>query len=274
VKSVDIASRPTTPGSSRLRRVLNKNIQGEVMLADYATIVAVLLVAYFVRGLTGFGSGLISVPLLALNQPLQIIVPLVMMLDFIASFILGGVNTKQTDWSEIKRLLPFGVVGASFGVFALIRFPSSPILVSLGIFTIIFGIRNALGMQPKGHISALWAVPTGLIGSGAGALFGTSAPPYIIYLTHRLPDKTAVRATFSWLFVLDGGFRLILFVASGLLLQRKTQNAIAVGLLPMIVGLYLGNKVHVNITRDRMLQVIGWILVGSGASLILKVMLK
>jgi uncharacterized membrane protein YfcA len=134
-------------------------------------------------------------------------------------------------------------------------------------------VRNALGVQPHGQISALWAVPTGLIGSGAGALFGTSAPPYIIYLTHRLEDKTAVRATFSWLFVLDGGFRLILFVAAGLLLERQTQIAIAMGLVPMIAGLYIGNRVHLNITRERMLQVIGWILVGAGASLILKVLL-
>lgn len=244
-----------------------------MMLHDHIVVFLILLTAYFVRGLTGFGSGLISVPLLALWQPLQLVVPLIMVLDFVASFILGGVNTKQTDWSEIKRLLPFGVIGASFGVFALLRFPSAPVLVALGVFTIFFGVRNALGVQPHGQISALWAVPTGLIGSGAGALFGTSAPPYIIYLTHRLDDKTAVRATFSWLFVLDGGFRLILFVAAGLLLERQTQIAIAMGLVPMIAGLYIGNRVHLNITRERLLQVVGWILVGAGASLILKVLL-
>ncbi len=243
------------------------------MILDYVSIFVVLLTAYFVRGLTGFGSGLISVPVLALWHPLQLVVPLIMVLDFVASFILGGVNTKKTDWSEIKRLLPFGVIGASFGVFALLRFPSAPVLTALGLFTIFFGIRNALGVQPQGHISALWALPAGLIGSGAGALFGTSAPPYIIYLTHRLEDKTAVRATFSWLFVLDGGFRLILFVAAGLLLERETQVAIAMGLVPMTAGLYIGNRVHLNISRERLLQVIGWILVGAGASLILKVML-
>lgn len=243
------------------------------MVMDYLAVFVILLTAYFVRGLTGFGSGLISVPLLALWQPLQLVVPLIMVLDFVASFILGGVNTKKTDWSEIKRLLPFGVIGASFGVFALLRFPSTPVLTALGAFTIFFGVRNAFGIQPKGHISALWAVPTGLIGSGAGALFGTSAPPYIIYLTHRLEDKTAVRATFSWLFVLDGGFRLILFVAAGLLLDRQTQLSIAMGLIPMVAGLYIGNRVHLDITRERMLQVIGWVLVGAGTSLILKVLL-
>jgi uncharacterized membrane protein YfcA len=119
----------------------------------------------------------------------------------------------------------------------------------------------------------LWAVPAGLVGSGAGALFGTSAPPYIIYLTYRLQDKGAVRATFSWLFVVDGGFRLSLFMAAGLLLEPKTQLAIALGAIPMMLGLYLGNKVHLNISRETLLKIIGAILVASGGSLICEVIL-
>ena len=181
---------------------------------DHVLISGILLGAYLVRGITGFGSGLIAVPLLAFSHPLQLVVPLVLTLDFIASFILGGVGGKQADWSEIKLLLPFGVVGALFGVFGLLRFPSAPVLVALGAFTLFFGVRNVLGIQPHGEISRIWAAPAGLIGSSAGALFGTSAPPYIIYLTHRLQDKSAVRATFSWLFVIDGGFRLCLLYTS------------------------------------------------------------
>jgi uncharacterized membrane protein YfcA len=243
----------------------------EAAAADFVLVFGVVTAAYFIRGLTGFGSGLISVPLLALWQPLHFVVPLVMTLDFIASFVLGGVNTRQTDWSEIKRLLPFGIIGASFGVFALLRFPSAGILVALGLFTMYFGFRSAFGIVPAGTISSLWAVPAGLLGSGAGALFGTSGPPYIIYLTHRLQDKTTVRATFSWLFVLDGGFRLALIVVAGLLAKFETQVAIMIGLIPMAAGLYLGNRVHVGISRERLLRAIGWILVVSGAALMIKV---
>lgn len=240
-------------------------------LAGYLPIFSVILAAYFVRGLTGFGSGLLSVPILALWQPLQVVVPLIMTLDLIASFILGGFNTRQTSWAEIKRLLPFGVIGASLGVYALLRFPPAPITVSLGLFAIYFGWRQVRGQVPAGRISALWAVPTGLIGSGAGALFGTSGPPYVIYLTHRLQSKSAVRATFSWLFVVDGGFRLALIAASGLL-PTATQLAILACLAPMAAGLFLGNKVHVGISRERLLEIIGWILVASGVVLLVKVL--
>jgi uncharacterized membrane protein YfcA len=64
-------------------------------------ILCILMSAYFIRGITGFGSALISVPLLALSQPLQFAVPLVLALDFTASVVLGGVNRKQAAWQEI-----------------------------------------------------------------------------------------------------------------------------------------------------------------------------
>jgi hypothetical protein len=114
-------------------------------------------------------------------------------------------------------------------------------------------------------------VPAGLVGGAAGALFGTGSPPYIIYLTRRLLDKGAVRATFSWLIAIDGGFRLILFLLAGLLLDPKLQTAYAMGIVPMMLGLYAGNKVHLDMTREGMLKVVGTLLIVSGAILFVKV---
>lgn len=240
-------------------------------MADTILVLFIVLSAYFVRGITGFGSGLIAVPLLVLSNPLQFAVPLVLALDFTASLILGGTNTKNADWPEIKKLLPFGLIGACVGAFALLKLPSDPVLLTLGAFTMFFGFRNIFGVRSEGQISSAWALPTGLVGGGAGALFGTSGPPYIIYLTHRLKDKGAVRATFSWLFVIDGGFRLGLFLIAGLLLEPKFQVAYMLSLFPMAMGLYVGNKVHLDMTTEAMLKVVGALLVISGAMLFIKV---
>ena len=80
-----------------------------------------------------------------------------------------------------------------------------------------------------------------------------------------------MRATFSWLIAIDGGFRLTLFLLAGLLFDSKLQIAYALGLLPMAVGLYSGNKVHLDMTSEGMLRVVGALLVLSGAMLFLKV---
>ena len=82
-----------------------------------------------------------------------------------------------------------------------------------------------------------------------------------------------MRATFSWLIAIDGGFRLSLFLFAGLLLEPKLQLAYLLGLLPMGIGLYVGNKVHADLTREGMLRVVGALLVLSGLMLFLKVVI-
>lgn len=234
-------------------------------------VMCILMSAYFIRGITGFGSGLISVPLLALSQPLQFAIPLVLALDFTASVVLGSTNNKKANWGEIKILLPAGMIGACIGAYALLTLPTTPVLLTLGAFTMFFGFRNIFGLQPEGQLSRAWAVPAGLAGGGAGALFGTGGPPYIMYLTRRLLDKGEVRATFSWLFAIEGGFRLAIFLFAGLLLDAKLQIAYVLGLLPVAAGLYIGNKVHLDMTSEGMLKVVGALLVLSGLLLFLKV---
>jgi uncharacterized membrane protein YfcA len=240
-------------------------------VADMVLVMCILMSAYFIRGITGFGSGLISVPLLALSQPLQFAIPLVLALDFTASVVLGSTNNKKANWGEIKILLPAGMIGACIGAYALLTLPTTPVLLTLGAFTMFFGFRNIFGLQPVGQLSRVWAIPAGLAGGGAGALFGTGGPPYIMYLTRRLLDKGEVRATFSWLFAIEGGFRLAIFLFAGLLLDTKLQIAYVLGLLPVAAGLYIGNKVHLDITSEGMLKVVGALLVLSGMLLFLKV---
>src|ERR1700752_957462 len=233
-------------------------------------VLCILMSAYFIRGITGFGSALIAVPLLALSQPLQFVVPLVLGLDFTASLILGGTNTKKANWAEIKILLPFGMLGACVGAYGLLTLPTTPVLLTLGAFTMFFGFRNIYGLQAAGRLSRAVGVPAALAGGGAGAVFGAGSPPYIIYLTRHLPDKGAVRATFSWLIAIDGGFRVGLFLFAGLLFDSRLEIAYALGLVPMAIGLYTGNKVHLDMTSGGMLRVVCAVPVLSGAMLFLK----
>ena len=121
-------------------------------MGDMLMLMCVVTSAYFIRGITGFGSGLIAVPLLALSFPLKFAVPLILALDFTAALVLGGANRKQADWSEIKLLLPAGIAGGVVGVLALLKLPATPILVGLAAFTMFFGFRNVFGQIGRAHV--------------------------------------------------------------------------------------------------------------------------
>ncbi len=232
---------------------------------------AILLLAYFIRGISGFGSGLVAVPLLALKLPLTFVVPLILLTDFTASLVLGGLNFKQVAWDEIRRLLLPGLLGVMAGTLLLVSLPTSPMLIGLGSFVILFALRNLLlgGRQPR-PISTWWSWPAGLTGGTVGALFGTGGPPYVIYLSHRLFEKGALRATFSGLFFLEGLARISSFLISGLLLDPRLFWAYLTAMPVALAALWLGSHVHTRLDDRQMMAIISLILLGSGVSLYIK----
>src|SRR5215212_10396337 len=89
-------------------------------LAAAALIVAI---AYVIFGLTGFGSTVVAVPLLALIVPLKFAVPLMMLLDLAATFMLGARLRKGIRVDEVSWLIPFILAGMGLGLTLLIQVP-------------------------------------------------------------------------------------------------------------------------------------------------------
>ena len=236
----------------------------------YLTAFFILLCAYLIRGITGFGSGLIAIPLLAHFLPLTFVVPLLLVLDFIASIVLSRHTRLQVRWDEIRVLIPTSIAGMVTGAVLLVNLPREPLLVGLGLFVIFFGLRYLFNIHGEKPISRWWSLPTGLSGGLIGAMFGTGGPPYVVYLTHRLHDKTQLRGTLSGLFMLDGALRIVTFLIMGLLLQPDLLQALLLALPLMGLGLYLGNRVHLGISRRQQLALIGVLLLGIGGSLLWK----
>lgn len=234
-----------------------------------APALAVILGAYFIRGITGFGSGLIAVPLLALFLPLQTVVPLVLVLDFSASLIMSRGARTQVKWDEITPLIPTTLLGIITGATLLVSLPREPLLTALAVFVTLFGLRYVLNIHGDQRISRGWSVPAGLSGGLIGALFGTGGPPYVIYLAHRIGDKSQLRASLSGLFMLDSSFRVVTFLATGLL-GVHLLPLILITAPAMVLALYLGHRVHVGISNRQMLILIGTLLLISGVALFVK----
>ena len=232
--------------------------------------IGVLALAYFIRGISGFGSGLVSVPLLALVFPLSLVVPAILLLDFTASLVLGGVNFKQVRWDEVKPLVPFGMIGVALGTTLLVSLPKEPLLIGLGVFILAFAVRSLLNLHGDKTVSRKWAAPASLTGGTVGGLFGTGGPPYVIYLQHRLKDKGELRATLSGVFFLEGLFRIGSFIAAGLLIQAEVWQGFLLGLPIALAGLYGGSHVHTGLSQTQMVRVIGALLLLSSLSVFFK----
>ncbi|UOG92450.1 MAG: sulfite exporter TauE/SafE family protein [Candidatus Thiothrix sulfatifontis] len=237
---------------------------------QYAAATAIVVLAYFIRGIAGFGSGLIAVPLLALFLPLTFVVPLILLLDFTASLVMGGLNLKRVQWREVGMLIPFSLIGVMVGTQLLVNLPLTPMLLILAAFIFVFAVRSLLNLKGEKPVSAWWAIPAAFTGGTVGGLFGTGGPPYVIYLNHRIQDKTLLRATFSALFFIEGTVRIATFFIAGLLMaQTVWWNALFA--LPLMLGaLWLGGHVHTGLTQTHMTRLIGVLLLLASVSLTLK----
>lgn len=234
-----------------------------------AAALAVVAVAYVVRGITGFGSGLIATPLLLMFLPLTTAVPLVVVLDYGASAAQGISDRRQIAWREIGAVLPTALVGviAAFWLFRAID--ARWLVKALAVFLIAFAVYQLRPAGARQQASRLWAVPTGAFGALVGTLFGTGGPFYAAYLHGRQLEKIAFRATFSTIFLLDGANRIAGYALEGFF--NAGFLALLAWLAPvMALGLFVGRRMHTDIGAETFRRAISVLLMFSGGVLLFK----
>jgi uncharacterized membrane protein YfcA len=237
--------------------------------AHIGFVLFVVGIAYVVRGLAGFGSGLIATPLLLMLLPLKTVVPLVVVLDYLASAVNGLGDRQRIAWREILRLLPSALIGVVTAFWLLATVDARWLVKVLAILLIGFAVyqwRTPAAVRPAG---GAWALPAGAFGGLIGTLFGTGGPFYVAYLHGRQLDKSTFRATFSTVFLLDGANRIAGYALSGFF--DWNFLAILLWLIPvMVVGLFVGRHLHTNVGQQTFRRGISVLLLLSGVVLLFK----
>lgn len=231
---------------------------------------AVIAAGYVVFGLTGFGASLITIPVLSHLYPVPFVLALAGVLDLGSALLIGLRRRREAAIAEIKWLVPFSIVGAVLGVTLLVSLPREATLIGLGCFIGGYGLYGLLERGRRRLVGQAWAPIAGTLGGATGTLFGMGGPPYLIYLTRRIDDKTRLRATMSVMVSFSLVTRLIVFGAVGLLLQPQLFGALLWFIPATALGLWIGSRLHVGISNEAMLRVLYLLLLGCGISLVLR----
>ena len=239
---------------------------------EHVLIVAALIVfvGYVIFGVTGFGASPITIPVLAHFLPLTFVLALASVLDLASALVLSFQTRRQADPRELLLLVPFTFLGLALGVTLLVKLPRSIALLALGIFVCLHALHIVLRRGSSRQLSRVWAAPAGVVGGVLGALFGTGGPPYVAYLTGRLRDPGAQRATISQMVILSVGLRVIIFAVAGLLFTRNLWTAVGL-LLPVAwIGVWVGHRIQLRVAPAMLARVIALALFVTGASLIVR----
>lgn len=238
-----------------------------------AWVALVVFGAFVVRGMSGFGAGMIAVPLLAFAVPLQLAVPLCSLLVFVLFIVLLIRDRRQVIWPELWRLVPPTIVGALAGLWLFAVLDNRILVAMLGGFLVLYSIyllaASLLGL-PQLRCSSRWALPAGFFGSFFDTLFGGGGGTLVvIYVNARGVSRAGFRATVAalWFFEMIariGGYAWTGFYDGGVLL-------LFVALLPLVwagtaVGEALGNRVN----SETFARIMAVMLLASGVSLLAK----
>lgn len=235
---------------------------------DWLPIVLGIAAAYVVFGIAGFGTALVAGPVLIHFMPLSQIIPLLVLLDFVAAF--GNLLPSRRDVvrGELLRLLPFMALGCTLGVVFLLQLKSGLLMLLMGLFITAYALYSlALKVRPA-SLAGWWAAPMGTVGGLFGALFGSGGFLYALYLSARLPDKAQVRATQSALISRSTLVRLTLFLVAGVYADRQLLLMAACLLPVMVIGLWAGRRLAHRLSREVFVRLVTWLVLASGLALI------
>ncbi len=231
----------------------------------------VVLLGYTVLGLTGFGSALVIVPLLAWQWPLPEVVAMTLLMDVPASAFHSGLNWRQVQWRELRRLLPGLVAGTLLGLWVMQHLQTRWPLLLLGLYVAGVGVH---ALRPAGvpvrHPGPLWAGPVGTAIGVVELIFGTAGPLVVAWLSRRLSDVQQVRASIPMIITVAASTVLAGMAWDGRLgsavLWQRWGMLIGVALL----GVWIGHRVAHRVPVARLRQIICGLLVVSGLMLALR----
>ena len=146
--------------------------------------IVIIFVAYVIKGLSDFGSGLVAIPLLAFFLPLPFIVPVLALLSYTGTVYQSFTYRSDVVWRDLWPLLPFSLAGITIALWLLVNTDVTVLTFMLGIFIFCYAVYSLRPHDIKSG-SRWWAVAAGSSAGLIGALFGTGGPFYVLHLKMR-----------------------------------------------------------------------------------------
>ncbi|HVM95075.1 MAG TPA: sulfite exporter TauE/SafE family protein [Candidatus Acidoferrales bacterium] len=201
----------------------------------------IVLLAGLVRGFSGFGFSMVAVTGLSLLRPPAEVVPMVLMLEMLASVRLLPSVWRDIDWGSL-RLLLMGMLGATpAGVWLLASTSANRmrIVVSLLVLAAAMGLWS--GWRMRRAPSPKLTLATGALSGFLNGTASIAGPPVILFYFSSPAAVTVSRASLIAFFL---GTDLVALACGGAfgLVGRSSFVATAALIVPVALGVAIGHR--------------------------------
>jgi len=233
----------------------------------------VIVLSYAVRGSTGFGAAA-AMPLLGLVVPLKLLIPVWTLLGIASSLPIVIRDRRHIAALDLLRTLPSGLVGIAIGLYFFKQLDAQTLARGLGLLVAVYGGYSLwMGGRPAAPSDApsrFLAPIAGILGGAVGTTFGTMASIfYAIYFDIIRMAKDRFRATMSAMILTLSVIRGVGYYAVGEF-NGQAVLAFCIALPMMLIGIFIGDRFHANITDLTFKRLVGLVLIVSGVALCAK----
>jgi hypothetical protein len=221
---------------------------------DFWVAAAVALLAGFMRGFVGVGSGMLMAPVFAiLFGPLQTVGMVIMLDALVTAQLLPSVH-RLIEWRVVIPMAGVAALFMPFGTWLLVTVDPQVMARCIASIVLVFVLLLMSGWRYRG--SKRLGITLGVGGISGVLIAATSMgnPPVIVYFLSG-PDTAAVnRANFTGYFAVTLATLLAMMTARGLI---DAETVLRTGLLvPVFAGAaWLGAKYFYKSTDRRYRQV-------------------
>jgi uncharacterized membrane protein YfcA len=210
-----------------------------------AIVILICFVATLVRSTFGFGESLVAVPLLALVVPIEVAVPLSVLLSVLVALIALVQDRASIELASAKWLIAFATLGIPIGLAILVYASAYWVRIALGILIVAYSVY-ALARRDALHLEADhkgWLFACGFLSGVLGGAYGLNGPPLVVYGSLRRWSPQRFRATLQAYFLPASLLGLGGYALEGLL-DRTVMTVFALCLPATIPAVFLGRYVN------------------------------
>jgi uncharacterized membrane protein YfcA len=232
---------------------------------------AALAAGYAVRGVAGFGSGVVATPLLTFVLPLSITAPLITVIGFFVSVRQALREWPLIAWRSVAVFIPGSLVGVAFGLYVFKTLDQLLLARILGAYILLYAFYSMFGerLLRRTLTPPRWLVhPVAAMGALVATIFGGLAGPiYVTYFDSLQLTKSVFRVTVSTTLLALNVLRSIGYFATGVF-QLDDLVLVAAAFIPVAVGTIAGDRLHDRLDPMAFRRAIGVLLVASGLGLL------
>jgi uncharacterized membrane protein YfcA len=212
----------------------------------------VIFLAGAAQSLTGFGFGLVAVPLMTLFISPAAAIPIIVIEGLLLNLVILAQGRRAARLSDMSVLTVAGLAGVPLGVWLLATMEPDSLRIYIGLLMLAAGLMFASGLRVRVNSERVAGVPVGLASGVLGGSVSMPAPPIILFFANQGMPPVEFRSNLVLIITLQLIVSLPVYYANDLLPQRAFVWSAAI-LPALLLGGFIGSRL-LHVVSEQLFQ--------------------